>query len=262
MLLVYLATLTLLLATAFWQVNDLTTEVEQVWTLENVKTIAGDTVYRTITMRTLGMAVAVTVVDVALAFPLAFYMARLARPRVRGFLLVAVVLPLWSSYLVRVFAFKTILGGRGPADWLLHDVLGLKGISFGSSGWAVMVTFCYLWLPFVILPIYASLERVPSSLIEASEDLGAKGWTTFRRVVWPIAFPGVVAASIFSFSLTLGDYITPTLVGKKFFIGNTIYNYVGLANNLPLAAAFAIVPVVIVAIYMAMARRLGAFEAL
>jgi len=189
-------------------------------------------------------------------------MARMASARARSLLLVAVVIPLWANYLVRVFAWKTILQSNGPADWIFTHLLGVQDARVGSTNWAVWITFCYLWLPFVILPIYAALERIPSSLLEASGDLGAKGGRTFRSVILPLAFPGIVAGSIFSFSLTLGDYITPTLVGKGFFIGNAIYNFVGTASNLPLAAAFALVPVAIMAIYLTIARKLGAFEAL
>ena len=261
MLVVYLGALTLLLVTGFWRLDPLTSEVTRDWSLHNYDTVFTEPVYWKITFRTLGVAALVTVVDIALAFPLAFFMARVAKRRTRRLLLVAVVVPLWTSYLVRVFAWKTILAGNGPLEAFL-GIFGVDAQGLGTSIWAVALTFCYLWLPFVILPIYAALERVPGSLVEASGDLGARGWTTFRRVIWPLALPGVVAASIFSFSLTLGDYITPTLVGKSYFIGNTIYNYVGTANNLPLAAAYAIVPVIIIAIYMAVAKRLGAFEAI
>ena len=261
MLVVYLGALTLLLVTGFWRLDPLTSEVVREWSLRNYETVITGEVYWKITLRTLGVASLVTIVDVALAFPIAYFMARVAKRRTRQILLVAIVVPLWTSYLVRVFAWKTILAGRGPFESFL-GLFGMEVGGFNSSVWAVALTFCYLWLPYVILPIYASLERVPGSLVEASGDLGARSGTTFRRVIWPLAFPGVVAASIFSFSLTLGDYITPTLVGKSFFIGNTIYTYVGTANNLPLAAAFALVPVLIVAAYMMMARRLGAFEAI
>jgi len=174
--------------------------------------------------------------------------------------LLAVVMPLWSNYLVRVFAWKVITSGDGP----LQSLLGLLGIhhSISASNWAVWITFSYLWLPFAILPIFGALERLPDSLMEASSDLGAHNSMTFRRVVIPLVFPGIVAASIFTFALTLGDYITPTLVGKGFFIGNAIYNLVGLASNLPLAAAFTMIPVAIMIIYLSVARKLGAFEAL
>lgn len=260
MLVVYLSSLTLLLATAFWQLDPLTSQVERVFGLQNFETLVTTSVYRTITLRTLGMAVAVTVTDLVLAVPIAYYAARMASPRLRPILLFAVVMPLWSNYLVRVFAWRTITAGGGP----LEALLGTFGLdpSLAFSNWAVWLTFCYLWLPYAILPVYAAFERVPESLLEASSDLGARNLRTFRRIVVPLVFPGLVAASIFTFSLTLGDYITPVLVGKSFFIGNAIYNLVGLASNLPLAAAFATVPVVIMGLYLTLARRFGAFEAL
>jgi putative spermidine/putrescine transport system permease protein len=260
MILVYLVSLGLLLATAFWRLNVLTSEVERVFTLQNFQTLAQDSVYRTITLRTVGMAAAVTVTDLVLAVPIAYYAARMASARLRSVLLFAVVMPLWSNYLVRVFAWKTITAGNGPLDALL-SVFGID-VSVAFSNWAVWLTFSYLWLPYAILPIYAAFERVPESLLEASSDLGARNGRTFRRVVVPLVLPGLVAASIFTFSLTLGDYITPVLVGKAFFIGNAIYNLVGLASNLPLAAAFATIPMVIMALYLAIARRFGAFEAM
>jgi putative spermidine/putrescine transport system permease protein len=260
MALVYLVSLALLLVTSFWRLNVLTSQIEHAWGLQNYQTLMQDSVYRTIVLRTVGMAAAVTVTDLVLAFPISYYMVRLATPRVRSILLLAVVMPLWSNYLVRIFSWKIITAGNGP----LESLLGVFGIhaSLAASNWAVWLTFCYLWLPFAILPVYAALERLPSSLLEASSDLGARGSITFRRIVLPTIFPGLVAASIFTFSLTLGDYITPITVGKAFFIGNAIYNLVGLASNLPLAAAFAAVPVVVMAIYLTLARRSGALEAL
>jgi len=260
LLIVYLASLSLLLVTSFWRLNVLTSQIERAWGLANYKTLVQGSVYRTIVLRTVGMAAAVTVVDLGLAFPISYYMARMASPRVRRVLTLAVVMPLWSNYLVRMFSWKILTAGGGP----LESLLALVGIhkSLFASNWAVWLTFCYLWLPFAILPVYAAFERVPGSLLEASSDLGARGWMTFRRVILPMIFPGLVAASIFTFSLTLGDYITPIYVGKAFFIGNAIYNLVGLASNLPLAAAFAVVPVVVMAFYLTIARKLGAFEAL
>ena len=260
MLVVYLTSLALMLITAFWRLNELSSQIERVWGWQNFQTLWHTSVYRTIAIRTVGMAAAVTVTDLALAFPIAYYAARVAAPRTRSILLLAVVMPLWSNYLVRVFAWRVITSGDGP----LQSFLGLIGIhhSISASNWAVWITFCYLWLPFAILPIYGALERVPDSLLEASSDLGAHNMLTFRRVVVPLVFPGLVAASIFTFALTLGDYITPTLVGKGFFIGNAIYNLVGLASNLPLAAAFTMIPVAIMVIYLVVARKLGAFEAL
>jgi putative spermidine/putrescine transport system permease protein len=260
MLVIYLASLALMLVTAFWRLNELSSQIERVWGLQNFQTIADSEATRTIVIRTVGMATAVTITDLILALPIAYFAARVASPRMRSLLLLAVVMPLWSNYLVRVFAWKVITAGDGP----LQSFLGLLGIhhSISASNWAVWLTFSYLWLPFAILPIFGALERLPDSLLEASSDLGAHNPMTFRRVVLPLVFPGIVAASIFTFALTLGDYITPTLVGKGFFIGNTIYNRVGLASNLPLAAALTLIPVAIMIIYLSVARKLGAFEAL
>lgn len=260
LVLVYLVSLALLLLTSFWRLNVLTSQIERVWSLSNYQTLVQGSVYRTIVLRTVGIAAAVTLTDLALAFPISYYTARLATPRVRALLLLAVVMPLWSNYLVRMFSWKILTAGGGPLESLLN-VIGIHK-SLAASNWAVWLTFCYLWLPFAILPIYASMERVPTSLLEASSDLGGRGWMTFRRVVLPLILPGMVAGSIFTFSLTLGDYITPVYVGKDFFIGNAIYNLVGLASNLPLAAAFALIPMIIMALYLTIARKLGAFEAL
>ena len=261
MLIIYLASLALMLITAFWRLNELSSQLERIWGLQNFQTLVNASVYRTIVIRTVGLAAAVTVTDLILATPIAYYAARVAPSRVRPILLLAVVMPLWSNYLVRVFAWRVITAGDGP----LQALLTLIGIhhSISASNWAVWITFCYLWLPFAILPIYSAFERVPDSLLEASSDLGARNGLTFRRVVVPLVFPGIVAASIFTFSLTLGDYITPTLVGKSLFIGNAIYLQVsGLAGNLPFAAALTMIPIAIMVIYLIVARKLGAFEAL
>jgi putative spermidine/putrescine transport system permease protein len=260
MLVIYIAALVLLFITSFWQLNPLSQFVEQKFTLDNYEKLFTDPSFRTVALRTLGMSVAVTITDIVLAFPIAYYAARVAKPRIRNAILVAVVLPLWTSYLVRVFAWRVILEGSGPAQWLL-DHIGLGGISLTYSNWAVWLAFTYLWLPFVILPIFAALERIPPSYLEASGDLGAKFGTTFRRVVWPLALPGIVAGSIFSFSLTLGDYIAPELIGNTKFIGNVVSEKVGV-GDLPFAAAYCMVPVAIMAVYLFLARRLGAFEAL
>jgi putative spermidine/putrescine transport system permease protein len=207
-------------------------------------------------VRTVGIAAAATVTDALLAFPIAFYMAKVASPRMKGVLLVAILMPLWSFYLVKVYAWQTMLSSGGVINWAL-DPLGLSGPGFGGT--AVWLVESYLWLPYMILPVYAGLERIPNSMISASEDLGANPWTTFRRVVFPLAFPAVVAGSIFTFSLTLGDYITPSLVSPDTqFIGNVVY--ADHTNNLPLASAFAVVPIVVMVAYLAIARRLGAFE--
>ena len=262
MVVVYLGALTLLFVSAFWRVDPLTSTVQHKWGLQNFHTMVQDPVYLKIAFRTMGIAVAVTLTDIVLAFPLAYYAARLASPRMRSAVLVAVVLPLWSSYLVRVFAWRTVLQDNGPADWLLRNVLHVGSLKLGFTNWAIWLTFVYLWLPFTTLPIYAALERIPQSYLEASGDLGGRGWNTFRRVILPLALPGIVAGSIFAFSLTLGDYIAPILVGNTKFIGNVVHDFSGVANNVPFAAAYALVPVVIIGAYLLVARRLGAFEAL
>jgi putative spermidine/putrescine transport system permease protein len=261
MLVVYIGALLLLFLSAFWRLDPFTSLIQRRWGLGNFRTLFRDSVYRVIALRTVSIAAAVTLTDIALAFPLAYFMARIATPRVRAAALLAVVLPLWSSYLVRVFAWRVILSDNGFLNWMFERA-GVGSLQIATSNWAVWITFCYLWLPFVILPIYAALERIPPSYLEASSDLGARSWMTFRRVIWPLAFPGVVAGSIFSFSLTLGDYITPTLVGNTRFIGNVVYENVGVANNVPFAAAYALVPVAIMAVYLLVARKLRAFEAL
>ena len=260
--LIYLASLVILLVTAFWQINPFTTNVERVWSLSNFTTIFTSPAYLTIIGRTVGMAAAVTVVDAVVAFPFAYYMARVASPRTRTALFVAILLPLWASYLAKVYSWLVIFTHNGILDWSLSRA-GLGQVHLIYSNWAVFTVFCYLWLPFMILPVYAALERVPQSQVEASQDLGARTWRTTRLVLLPLALPGIAAGSIFTFSLTLGDYITPLLVGgtSANFIGNVIYTNVGIANNLPFAAAMALVPVIIMAIYLACARALGAFEA-
>ena len=209
-------------------------------------------------MRTIGIAALVTVTDAILAFPVAFYMAKVASPRVRGLLVVGILMPLWASYLVKVYAWREILAEDGILNWALSP-LGIKGPGFGFV--ATWLVFSYLWLPYMILPIYAGLERIPPSMLDASGDLGGRPGTTFRRVVLPLAFPAVVAGSIFTFSLTLGDYITPDLVSDTKFIGNVIYD--NAANvNLPLAAAYSFLPILIMIGYLVVARRMGAFESL
>jgi putative spermidine/putrescine transport system permease protein len=260
MVVVYLGSLFLLLLTSFWRLDVFTSEVVRDWGFTNFMNLWETDVYRTIALRTAGIAAAVTVTDIVLAFPLAYSAARLATPRMRNALLIAVVLPLWANYLVRIFAWRIILTPNGFLNWL-SELVGLN-IQVGRSNWAIWLTSAYLWLPFTLLPIYAALERVPGSLLEASGDLGARGWFTFRRVLFPLVLPGIVAGSIFSFSLTLGDYIAPELVGNTQFIGNVIYDNVGVVGNTPLAAAFTLVPIAIMAVYLLLAKRAGAFEAL
>lgn len=251
----YLGSLLVLLAASFWTLGEVSGKVEHTFTLDNFQQLVSNPVYRTITARTILIAALVTVTDALLALPLAFFMAKVARPRSKGLLVVAVLVPLWSSYLVKVYAWRTILSEDGILNWLLHP-LGLSGPGYGNV--AVWLVMSYIWLPYMIIPVYAGLERIPNSVLAASDDLGAKPGRTFRRVIWPLAFPAVVAGSIFTFSLTLGDFITPSLVSSTQFIGNVIYSNFG--TNLPFAAAFASVPILIMIIYLLIARRLGAFE--
>ena len=259
--LLYLAALAVLLVTAFWQINPFTTNIEQVWSLTNLQAIVTSPAYRGIILRTVGMAAAVTVTDAIVAFPFAYYMARIASRRTRTALFVAILLPLWASYLAKVYSWLLIFTHNGLLDWGLAKV-GLGQVHLIYTNWAVYTVFCYLWLPFMITPVYAALERIPPSQIEASQDLGGRTWYTTRRVLLPLALPGIVAGSIFTFSLTLGDYITPLLVGgtSANFIGNIIYTNVGVANNVPFAAAMALIPIAIMAVYLLAARALGAFE--
>jgi putative spermidine/putrescine transport system permease protein len=254
-LLLYVAALVVLLITAFWQINPFTTNIERAFSLNNFSTILSSPAYRGIIGRTVGMAAAVTVTDAVVAFPFAYYMARIASPRTRTALFVAILLPLWASYLAKVYSWLLIFTKGGVLDSVLN-------VHLIYSNWAVFTVFCYLWLPFMIIPVYAALERIPPSQIEASQDLGARTWRTTRSVLLPLALPGIVAGSIFTFSLTLGDYITPLLVGgtSATFMGNIIYSNIGVANNVPFAAAMAMFPIVIMAGYLLGARALGAFE--
>ena len=260
---IYLASLALLLITAFWEINPFTTAIEQIWNLQNFQTITTDPTYRTIILRTIGMAAAVTAIDMALAFPFAYYMARVASARVQTALFAAVLLPLWASYLARVYAWILILNHDGVLNWTLLG-LHLPAANLGYTNWAMWIVFSYIWLPFMIIPTYAALERIPSSYLEAASDLGARPGRTMWNIVIPLALPGIVAGSIFSFSLTLGDFVTPLLIGGagSTLIGNVIYGNFGIAHNIPFAAALAIVPVVVMAVYLVIARRLGAFEAM
>jgi putative spermidine/putrescine transport system permease protein len=258
----YLAALVVLFISAFWSVDDFTGKVVHAWTFDNFHTLLSEPTYRTIALRTIGIAAAVTVTDAILALPFAYYASRVASRRLSSVLFVAVLLPLWSSYLVRVYAWRLILAKDGVLNWTL-DQVGLGSVNVAYSNTAMWIVFSYIWLPFMIMPVWAAIERVPDSLLEASADMGARGWQTFRRVTLPLVLPGLAAGSIFTFSLTLGDFITPTLVGGagSDFIGNVVYRSVGVASNVPFAAAFAVVPVVVMTIYLLIVRRLGAFEA-
>ena len=261
-LVVYVGSLGVLFVSSLWTTNSFTSEIEHTWTLANYREIfSRGNPYLHVAGRTLGIAAAVTVIAAILAFPLAFFMARLSGKRTRALLFVMVLLPLWSSYLVRIYAWQTLLAHDGAINWTLNG-LGLPDQNVAYTNTAMWIVFTYVWLPFMVLPIYAALERIPDSYLEASEDLGARSFRTFRSVILPLALPGVVAGSIFTFALTLGDYITPLLVGgpSSQMIGNYVYD--NFATNVPFAAAFTLIPMLVMGAYLLIARRLGAFEAL
>jgi putative spermidine/putrescine transport system permease protein len=271
---VYLGSLVALLINSFYSLNDFTGVVVRRFTLSTYAqlfTPANLDIFR----RTTTMAAVVTLADAVLAFPIAFYIARYASGRLKPALYLAVILPLWSSYVVRVYAWKLILAKEGILSWLfqaagLQGVLdgvlripGLGGPSLSVSALGMFLTFTYIWLPYMILPIQAALERVPRSLLEASGDLGARPAQTLRYVILPLAVPGVIAGSIFTFSLTLGDFIVPSALGNSsYFIGQAVLSHQGTSGNIPLAAAFTMGPILIMGLYLLIARRLGAFDAL
>jgi putative spermidine/putrescine transport system permease protein len=259
---VYVTALAALFVASFWTTNPFT-GIVHTWSFDNFRELWHGATYHTVALRTIAIASAVTVTDAVVAFPFAYFMARVCGPRTRAVLFVLVLLPLWASYLARVYAWQLILNSDGLLNWTLNK-LGLPPANLAYTNTAMWIVFSYIWLPFMILPVYAALERIPHSYIEASRDLGARGSRTLRSVILPLALPGVVAGSIFTFSLTLGDYITPILVGgtSSQFIGNVVYDSVNGAGNLPFGAAFAVVPVVIMGVYLVVARRLGAFESL
>jgi putative spermidine/putrescine transport system permease protein len=254
----YLGALAALFVTAFWGQNSFTGEIERTWTLDNFRDLFTIEVYRTITFRTLATAALVTVVDALVAFPIALYMAKVASPRAQRLLVIAVLMPLWASYLVKAYAWRGMLSENGLLAWVAAP-FGLDTPGYGLT--ATIITLAYLWLPYMIIPIYAGLERLPNSLVEASSDLGARSGHTLRRVVLPIAFPAIVAGAIFTFSLSLGDYIAVEIVGgANQMLGNVVYDNVGAANNLPFAAAVATIPVVVMLVFLAAVRRTGALE--
>ena len=255
---VYIVALVLLLVTAFWTVDSFTGEISQEWTLDNIITVLTGSLYQTVTLRTLGVALLVTLIDVALALPIAFFMAKVATPRMQRILVIAVLTPLWASYLVKAYAWRSVLSQDGILEWLLAP---FGGSTPGYGLPATIITLSYLWLPYVILPIYAGLERVPDSLLEASSDLGGRAWPTIRLVVFPLVLPAIIAGTIFSFALSLGDYITVNIVGgANQMLGNLVYTNVGAANNLPLASAIALIPIVIIFGYLFLVRRTGALD--
>ncbi len=274
MLVVYLGSLFALLINSFFYLEEFTGLVVRQFTLRTYAELFNPTNLG-IFGRTASMAAVVTIADALIAFPLAYYIARYASPKAKTYLYIAVTLPLWSSYLVRVYAWKLILAKEGIISWffnlfglqpVLNGLLSLPGIggsSLSLSPLGMFLAFCYIWLPYMIVPIQTALERVPKSLLEASSDLGANAAQTFRNVILPLSFPGVVAGSIFTFSLTLGDFIVPQILGNsKFFIGQAVYSYQGTAGNIPLAAAMTMGPVAIMIVYLLIARKLGAFDAL
>jgi len=257
LVLVYFGSLVILLLSSLWDTDPFTREVVHQPTLENFQRIIDTPVYRDVAWRTIKMAFFVTIADAVLAFPIAYYMARVASPRTRNLLVIAVLMPLFAGYLVKAYVWRTILSEGGVINWAL-DPFGLHFDGLSTVG--LWLVFTYLWLPFMILPVYAGLERIPDSLLEASADLGGKSLTTFTRVILPLAFPAIVAGSIFTFSLTLGDYIAPGLITSEQFIGTVIYNI--RSEALPTAAAFSLVPIVVVTVYLLVARKLRAFESL
>jgi putative spermidine/putrescine transport system permease protein len=252
----YLGSLAVLLVSSLWTTDSFTGALIREPTLENFQALWASDVYRTIALRTFAIAAGVTVIDVIIALPMAFYLAKVASPWARRLLVIAVLTPLWASYLVKAYAWRIMLGSGGLVDAVFGATPGYGLVS-------VCLVLAYLWLPYMILPIYAGLERLPDSLLEASADLGAGAWRTFRSVVLPLLLPSIVAGSVFTFSLSLGDYIAVGIVGGSTqVIGTVIYANVGAANNLPFAAAFATVPVVVMVGYLLLAKRLGAFESM
>ena len=274
MFIFYIGALVALLIQSFFRLDGFTGQVVREFGLATYRNLLTAS-HLTIMGRTMLMAAAVTVASALLAFPLAYYSVRYAPPRLKGMLYLAVLLPLWSSYIIRVYSWKLILAKEGIVTWLfaqlrlsavLDWVLSLPvigGPSLSVSALGLFLVFTYIWLPYMVLPIVAALERVPNSLLEASSDLGARPGTTLRYVILPLAFPGIVAGSIFTFALTLGDYIIPSVIGNSNpFIGMAVYSYQGTSGNIPLAAAFTTIPILIMAIYLMVARRVGAFDAL
>ncbi len=254
LVLAYLGSLAVLLVSAFWSTNTFTGAVVRKFTTKNFVRVFTDEVFRIATVRTVGVALLVTVICMVLAVPLALYMAKVASPRVRLLLVIAVTTPLWASYLVKAYAWRMLLSPEGPLSWA-------TGYTPGYGLAATVITLTYLWLPYMVIPVFAAFDRVPDSLIDASSDLGASDYSTLRMVVAPMVFPGIAAGSIFTFSLSLGDYIAVTIVGGKTqMLGNIIYGQLVTANNQPLAAALSIIPLAAIILYLLAMRRTGALE--
>jgi putative spermidine/putrescine transport system permease protein len=252
---VYLGAIAALLVSSFWSVDSFTENVVHTFTTGNFHTVATEPIYRTVAFRTLVVALAVTLIDALIAFPMAFYMSVVAGPRLRRALVVAVLTPLWASYLVKAYAWRTLFAPNGPFSW------ATGGHTPGYGELATVVTLAYMWLPYMVIPVFAGFDRVPDSLFEASSDLGAPAVTTLRRVVLPLVFPAIAAGSIFTFSLSLGDYIAVTIVGGKTqMLGNVIYSELVTANDQPLAAALSLIPLLAIVLYLVAMRRTGALE--
>lgn len=250
----YLGSLGVLLISAFWSTDTFTGAVVRIYTSDNIVRVLTDAVFRTATLRTIGIALSVTVICIVLAVPLGLYMAKVASPRVRLALVVAVTTPLWASYLVKAYAWRMMLSPEGPLHWV-------AGYTPGYGLIATVLTLSYLWLPYMVIPVFAAFERVPDALINASADLGAPDRTTLRTIVAPLVFPGIAAGSIFTFSLSMGDYIAVTIVGGKTqMLGNIIYGQLVTANNQPLAAALSLIPLTAIVLYLLAMRRTGALE--
>ncbi len=272
---IYLGSLFALLANSFFTLDEFSGVVDRSrLSLNNFREMT-DPANVDVVLRTVAMAISVTLACGVIAFPIAYYMARYARGSQKALLYIAVMLPLWSSYLVRLYAWKLLLAKEGAISWVLAEVHmtwlleallstpGIGGNSLSFSRLGTFIVFVYMWLPFMILPIQAAIERIPGSLLEASSDLGARSGTTFWKVIFPLAMPGIAAGSIFTFSLTLGDYIIPQVIGDStLFIGQVVYRQQGVAGNVPFAAAFSLVPIVVIGVYLWIAKRLGAFDAL
>ncbi|MGA7203083.1 MAG: ABC transporter permease [Specibacter sp.] len=258
LVLVYVAALAALLITALWTVDTFTGKVSTTWSVANIIQVVTDPVYQIITLRTIWIAVAVTVIDAVIAVPIAFFIAKVATANWQKILVVAVLMPLWASYLVKAYAWRNLLADGGLLEWLGAPV-GLSGPGYSET--AVILTLAYIWLPYMILPIHAGFEKVPDSLLEASSDLGAKPMKTMRLVMLPILVPSIIAGTIFTFSLSLGDYITAQIVGGKTqMLGTVVYANVGAANNLPFASAVSLIPIVIIMVYLFVIRRTGALN--
>jgi putative spermidine/putrescine transport system permease protein len=254
LIIAYLGSLAVLMVSAFWSTNSFTGAVVRTFTTDNLVRVLTDEVFRAVTLRTVGVAIAVTVLCTVLAVPLALYMAKFASPTLRIVLVVAVTTPLWASYLVKAYAWRTLLSPEGPLSWA-------TGYSPGYGLVATVVTLTYLWLPYMVIPVFAAFQRVPDALVDASSDLGASDLSTLRLVVAPMIFPGIAAGSIFTFSLSLGDYIAVTIVGGKTqLLGNVIYGQLVTANNQPMAAALSLIPLLAIVLYLLAMRRTGALE--